>query len=62
MVCKETMVARLECEMPTSVDMESEAEHREVPNEYAVVKPVRGRKSGIGAESKLQGGAENQRN
>jgi hypothetical protein len=41
MAGQETMEARLECEKPTPVDMESESEHREVPNEYAVLKPVR---------------------
>jgi hypothetical protein len=44
MACQETTVERLECEKPTSVHMESEAGHREVPKEGAVVKPVKERK------------------
>jgi hypothetical protein len=37
---KETMA----CQETTEARQESESEHREVPNEYAVVKPVRGRR------------------
>jgi hypothetical protein len=44
MACQGTTEARLECEKPTPVYMESESEHREFLNENAVVKPVRGRK------------------
>jgi hypothetical protein len=42
MACQETMEALLECEEPTSVDMESEAEHWEVRKEDTIVKPVKG--------------------
>jgi hypothetical protein len=38
MACQETTEACLECEEPTSVDMESEAGHREVPTEEAAAK------------------------
>jgi hypothetical protein len=38
MACQETTEARLECREPTSVDMESEAEHREFPQKEAAVK------------------------
>jgi hypothetical protein len=44
MTCQGTTEARLECEKPTPMNRESEAEHREVPKKDAVVKPVRGRK------------------
>jgi hypothetical protein len=37
MACQEMMLARLKCEEPTSVDMESEAEHCEVSKEHATV-------------------------
>jgi hypothetical protein len=37
MACKETTEAHLECEEPTSVDMESEAKHREVSKEHAAM-------------------------
>jgi hypothetical protein len=43
-VCQETTEARLECEEPTSVDMESESEQREFPKKNAMVKPVVGRR------------------
>jgi hypothetical protein len=46
--CKETTEARLECEEPTSMDMESEAEHREVSKEHAAVKLAKRRVSGTG--------------
>jgi hypothetical protein len=35
--CQETTEARLECKEPTSVDMKSEAEHREIPTEHTAV-------------------------
>jgi hypothetical protein len=38
MAGQETTEARLECEKATSVDMETEAEHREVPTEAAALK------------------------
>jgi hypothetical protein len=40
MSCQKTTKARLECKEPTSENMESVAEHREVPKEHATVKPV----------------------
>jgi hypothetical protein len=40
MACQEKTKAQLECEEPTSVDMEPEAEHQEVPKEEAAVLPV----------------------
>jgi hypothetical protein len=40
MVCRETMRARLECEEPSSVDMESEALHEEFCMEDAAVKSL----------------------
>jgi hypothetical protein len=45
MACKEMMEAYLECKEPTSMDMESEAEHREVPEEDPIVKPVEGQRN-----------------
>jgi hypothetical protein len=36
--CQETTEARLRCKEPISEDMESGAEHREVPKEHAVVR------------------------
>jgi hypothetical protein len=42
MACQETTEACLECKKPTSVDMEPEVEHQEVPKEDAVVKLVEG--------------------
>jgi hypothetical protein len=36
--------AHLKCEEPTSVDMEPEAQHREVLKEDAVVTPVEGQR------------------
>jgi hypothetical protein len=41
---KETMEACLECEKPTSVDMEPEVDHREIPKEDTLMKPVEGRR------------------
>jgi hypothetical protein len=42
MASQEMVEAHLEYEVPTSVNMEPEAEHQEVPREDAVVKPVEG--------------------
>jgi hypothetical protein len=41
MACQEMMEAHLECKEPTSEDMESEAEHWEVPKEHATVETGR---------------------
>lgn len=41
--CQETTEAHLECEKPTSVDLEPEVEHLEVPKED-VVKLVEGQR------------------
>jgi hypothetical protein len=43
-------------------EMESEAEHYEVPKECAVVKPVGGLRKRFRTRSLLQGNVENQRN
>jgi hypothetical protein len=37
LACQETTEARLECKEATSEDMESEAEHRQVPKEHVAV-------------------------
>jgi hypothetical protein len=42
MTCQEKTKARLECEKPTSVDVESDVEHQQVPKEVAAVMPVGG--------------------
>jgi hypothetical protein len=44
MACQEMVEAHLECEEPTSVDMEPEAEHWEIPKEDAIVKPIEGQR------------------
>jgi hypothetical protein len=38
--CQETMKACLESKEPTSLEVESEAKHEEVPKEEAALKPV----------------------
>jgi hypothetical protein len=40
--CLEKTETRLECKEPTSEDMESGAEHREVPKKLVAVKPIGG--------------------
>jgi hypothetical protein len=42
--------------------MQSAEEHQDVPSEDVAVMPVKGLKSGVGAESRLQGDAESLRN
>jgi hypothetical protein len=42
MTCQETTEAHLEFKEPTSEDMQSEAYHREVPKEHAIVENGRG--------------------
>jgi hypothetical protein len=46
---------------PREEMMQSAVEHKKVPREDAAVIPVRGRKGGIGARSKLQGDVESRR-
>jgi hypothetical protein len=60
MASQETTEARLECEERTSVDMESESEHWEVPKEDAIVKPEDGG-SGIRTRIWLRSAARNRR-
>jgi hypothetical protein len=38
--CQDVTEARLECKKPTSVNMESEVDHQEVPTEEAKVKSL----------------------
>jgi hypothetical protein len=45
---QKTTEARLECKEPTSEDMKSGADHREVPKKHAAVETGRGRVRGIG--------------
>jgi hypothetical protein len=59
MACQGKTEARLECEESTSVDMEREAEYREVPKEEVAVMPVGGlrkrrRNRNLAAERRLK--------